>query len=139
MFETSRLELFRRRMVRCWHPLGCRAIERGRPPKRGVCGGTPSYTVYQYAKERHYGLWYTIPNHWAKTKSTREISMARKYTVPDMRHHSRIPYFGPGSSSYSLCKAGCVTYSNFSIKWPYGCCLRPKLEPDFLKLSNPKF
>ena len=27
---------FRRRFVRCWHPLGCRAIELGKPRKGGV-------------------------------------------------------------------------------------------------------
>ena len=34
---------FRRRVVRYWHPLGCRAIELGRPPREGVM-----YTVVPY-------------------------------------------------------------------------------------------
>ena len=35
---------FRRRIVREWHPLGCRAIELGKPPQEGVIY-TMSYTV----------------------------------------------------------------------------------------------
>ena len=33
---------FRRRIVRYWHPLGCRAIELGKPPQ-GVCDVTAAY------------------------------------------------------------------------------------------------
>ena len=35
----------RRRIVRYWHPLGCRAIELGRPPQGGYDIHAPSYTA----------------------------------------------------------------------------------------------
>ena len=38
--ESISPRAFRRRVVRCWHPLGCRAIELGKPPPGG--GGTHS-------------------------------------------------------------------------------------------------
>ena len=34
--ETSRRELSEDRIVRCWRPLGCRAVELGKPPQEGV-------------------------------------------------------------------------------------------------------
>ena len=35
-FGSISPKAFRRRMVRYWHPLGCRAIELEKPPKGGV-------------------------------------------------------------------------------------------------------
>ena len=43
--ETSRRELSRGRVVCCWHPLGCRAIERGKLPQGGCGIHRPSYSV----------------------------------------------------------------------------------------------
>ena len=46
--ETSRRELSEDVIVRYWHPLGCRAIDLGKPPQGRVI--IPSYTASRRLK-----------------------------------------------------------------------------------------
>ena len=70
--ETSRWKLSERRTVRCWHPLGCRAIELGKPPHGGVIytvvDGTLVFGVF-YEMDWEKGVskisQETFAEHWA--------------------------------------------------------------------------
>ena len=75
--------VFRRRLGRYWHPLGCQAIALRKPPQWGVIYRT-LYTVYQYRASSKVHILYQY-NSIQGTVSSSDVGQVRAALAPDER------------------------------------------------------